>query len=298
MSRSKITVVACGALIWNSAAVFTLAQAPGSAGGGSVANLEGLTVAGKGSIGAKPNRLEIDLEISATSEMTSDVIVKYRDAKKRIQEAFATLKLSNVSVDEKALAVDQKGQAFNPYMMDTPPARRGKVEVQLTRKLVVRCNEIREMDEEALLQLVAKLLDVAQDAGAKVGSQGNAAASWYYGNGNTDNGLVRFILDDFETFEDKAYTAAVADARTRAGRLAKLNGVELGPVAGVREVLVPGEKVQSQSFSFYRSSSAPDDAVPKKQLESSKFQEIPVKVELQVRFTTIAAKTTGKEAGK
>ena len=208
--------------------------------GPSPVNLEGFTVAGKGQVAAKPNRLEIELEISASSEMTADVIVKYRDAKKRLQDAFTTLKMSNVEVEEKALAVDQKGQSFNPYSMDTAPSKKGKVEVQLSRKLVLKCNEIRELDEEALLQLVGKLLDVAQDAGAKVGHTPDPMAYWY-GNYSTDNGLIRFILDDFEALEEKAYEAAVADARTRAGRLAKLNGVELGPVAGVREVVVPGE---------------------------------------------------------
>src|SRR4051812_22477443 len=123
---------------------------------------EGITVSGKGVVSARPNRLEIEMEVSASSEISSDVIVKYRDAKKRLEEAFSALKLKDVKVEERALSVDQKGQVFNPYYMDTPPARKGKVEVQLKRKLVVTCAGIRDLDEEALLQLVAKLLDVAQ----------------------------------------------------------------------------------------------------------------------------------------
>ena len=265
---------------------------------GSNPNLEGFSVAGKGAVAAKPNRLEIDLEISAASEMTSDVIVKYRDAKKRLQEAFTTLKMNNVAVEERALAVDQKGQAFNPYMMDSPPSRKGKVEVQLTRKLILTCSNIREMDEEALLQLVAKLLDVAQDAGAKVGGSSEFNPySWRYGSSNS--ALVRFIVDDFDALQDKAYSAAIADARTRAGRLAKLSGVELGGVAGVREVLVPGEKgPQASSPYYYEPSSSAEEEMPRKRLESAKFQEIPVKVELQVRFTTAPTKTSGREAGQ
>jgi uncharacterized protein YggE len=263
-------------------------------------NLEGFTVAGKGSTGAKPNRFEIDLEIAASSEMSSDVIVKYRDAKKRLHEAFANLKLGNVSVEERALAVDQKGQTFNPYMMDMPPARKGKVEVQLTRKLVVNCTNIRDLDEEALLQLVARLLDVAQDAGAKVGSQGESNYySWRFGANNS--ALVRFIVDDFDPLSDKAFSAAVADARARASRLAKLSGVELGPIAGVREVLIPGEKSQttnSSPYYYYDNSSSNEEEMPRKQLVSSKFQEIPIKVELQVRFTTLPAKAGAREGGQ
>jgi uncharacterized protein YggE len=293
MIRSNIAVIVLGALALAGPAQ---AQLPGQ-GSGASQNLEGFTVAGKGAVGARPNRLEIDLEVSAASEMTSDVIVKYRDAKKRIQEAFTTLKMGNVTVEERALHVDQKGQVFNPYMMDMPPARRGKVEVQLTRKLVIHCTNIRDLDEEALLQLVAKLLDVAQDAGGKVGPQ-HEFNPYYYRMSNSSNNLVRFILDDYDTLQEKAYQAAIADARARAGRLARLSGVELGPVAGVREVQVPGEKAQTQSFSFYDTPATTDDEMPRKRLESTRFQEIPIKVELQVRFATAPQKTPGREVGQ
>ena len=265
--------------------------------GATSPNLDGFTVAGKGGVAAKPNRLEIDLQISASSEMTADVIVKYRDAKKRLSEAFATLKLPDVSVEERALTVDQKGQAYNPYMMEMPAAKRGKVEVQLTRKLVVQCGNIRAMDEEALLQLVGKLLDVAQDAGAKVGQPVDPNAYYYGRYSNNANGLIRFILDDFDALQDQAYQAAIDDARRRAGRLARLSGVELGPVAGVREVFVPGEKGQSNANMYYEASMT-DDELPKKQIEAAKFQEIPVKVELQVRFATGSPKAQNGEVGQ
>jgi hypothetical protein len=208
--------------------------------------------------------------------------------------------MNNVAVEERALAVEQKGQVFNPYMMDTPPVRRGKVDVQLTRKLVVTCSNIRDMDEEALLQLVARLLDVAQDAGAKVGSQGESNPySWRFG-GSNNSGLVRFILDDFDPLLEKAYQEAVADARTKAGRLAKLSGVELGTIAGIRELTIPGEKPQQPpSISFYGSNApAEDEEVPGRRLETGKFQPIPIKVELQVRFNTLPIKAQGREAGQ
>jgi uncharacterized protein YggE len=296
MTRVNIGVIVLSALILGEASNPSSAQ---TGGGMPSQNLDGFTVTGKGATASKPNRLEIDLEISASSEMTSDVIVKYRDAKKRLQEAFAALKMGNVAVEERALAVDQKGQVFNPYMMDTPPARKGKVEVQLSRKLVVNCTNIKDMDEEALLQLVARLLDVAQDAGAKVGGGGDFNPySWRYGANNT--ALVRFILDDFDPLMDKAYQEAITDARSRAVRLAKLSGVELGPVAGVREVLIPGEKSQGNSspYFYYDTSSSNDDEMPRKQLVSSKFQEIPIKVELQVRFATLPVKGAGREGGQ
>ncbi|MGC8639897.1 MAG: SIMPL domain-containing protein [Isosphaeraceae bacterium] len=268
--------------------------------GTSRANIDGFSVLGKGTAAAKPNRLEIDLEVSASSELSADAIVKYRDAKKRLQDAFSTLKLSNVAVEERGLLIDQKGQTFNPYYMDMPPARKGKLEVQLKRKLVVSVSNIRSMDEEALLQLVAKLLDVAQDAGGMLG--GGAEFNPYYYRPNPMGGrLVRFVLDDFETLEEKAYGEAIADARAKARRLARLSGVQLGRVAGVREVLVPGEKAPDTGRVIYyyeASGREADEEVPRKRLESSRFQEIPVRVELLVRFDLAGPAKTDKGGAK
>jgi uncharacterized protein YggE len=248
-------------------------QAPSPEG-----NIEGLTVVGKGSAAARPNRLEIELEVAASSELSADAIVKYRDAKKRLQDAFAGLKLDNVAIEERGLLVDEKGMDVNPYFFDYTPNRRTRAEVQLTRKLVVKCAEIRKLDEEAMLQLVAKLLDVAQDAGGKVvGGQGSFNY-FYYRYEQSTQGLVRFILDDYDRLEEEAYDKAMADARRRAERLAKLSDVKLGPVVAVRVVRDSADRESAQG----------DDEAKGKGLRASRFQEIPVKVDLMVRFEVAA----------
>ncbi|APW59511.1 SIMPL domain-containing protein [Paludisphaera borealis] len=103
---------------------------------------------------------------------------------------------------------------------------------------------------------------------------------------NPTSGLVRFVLEDYEKVQEQAYEKAVADARTRAERLARLSGLELGPVLAVREVVAPADHVAQPNT----------DEVPRKRLETAKFQEIPVRVELQVRFA-IHPKTDGKAKG-
>jgi uncharacterized protein YggE len=247
---------------------------PTGGSAGSQSNIEGFTVAGKGLVSAKPDLVEIDLDVVASSELTADAIVKYRDAKRRIRDAFAALKLGNVSVDERGLLVDQKGQMQSPYFFDYQPNTRTKTEVQLTRKLVVKAADIRKMDEEGVLQLVGRLLDVAQDAGGKVGSGNNMNNYYYYRWGmNQTTGLVKFVLEDFDKVQEEAYEKAIADARARAERLARLSKVELGPIVAVRELVVPGD----------RNTNSEDEPV-RKRLETAKFQEIPVRVELLVRF--------------
>jgi hypothetical protein len=171
---------------------------------------------------------------------------------------------------------------MNPYMWGGMPNTRTKTEVQLTRKLIVKAVDIRSMQEEAVLQLVGKLLDVAQDSGGRVGGQNNWNPYYYNPWQQNTTGLVRFVLEDFDKLQEEAYEKAVADARARAERLARLSKIELGPIVAVREVVVPSDRFVSM-----------DDDVPKKRLEVSRFQEIPIRVELMVRFE-IRSKTDKK----
>ncbi len=237
-------------------------------------NIEGFTVAGKAYTSAKPNSVEIDLEVSASSELTADAIVKYRDAKKRIHEAFTALKLKDVAVDERGLLVDQKGMMQNPYFFGGMPNTRNKTEVQLTRKLVVKASNIRNMEEDAVLQLVGKLLDVAQDSGGRVGPQNDFNPYYYYRFQQNTGGLVRFVLEDFDKLQEETYEKAIADAHARAQRLARLSKVELGPIVAVRELVVPSDRFPMT-----------EDEAPRKRLEAGRFQEIPIRVELLVRYS-------------
>ncbi len=264
-----VFVVAClGAVCPAEAQWFN--QMPTSAPAG---NIEGFTVTGRAFSAAKPNAVEIDLDVSASSELTADAIVKYRDAKKRVHDAFGALKLKNVTIEERGLLVDQKGMMQNPYMWGGMPNTRTKTEVQLSRKLVVKASDIRSMPEDAVLQLVGKLLDVAQDSGGRIGGQNDFNPYYYNPWQNMQRGLIRFVLEDVDKLQEEVYDKAIADARMRAERLAKLSNVELGPVTAVREIIVPSDRFITN-----------DEEMPKHRLEVGRFQEIPIRVELQVRF--------------
>ena len=90
---------------------------------------------------------------------------------------------------------------------------------------------------------------------------------------NNTTGLVRFVLEDFDKLQEEAYEKAIADARTRAERLARLSRVDLG-----LDRRGPGDcRARRSGFDA-------DDEPPGKRLEMAKFQDIPVRVELLVRF--------------
>ena len=58
---------------------------------------------------------------------------------------------------------------------------------------------------------------------------------------------MRFIVADLDELREKAYENAVADARARATRLAKLNHVRLGSALSVQEIQVAGDAPSNNS---------------------------------------------------
>ena len=131
------------------------------------------------------------------------------------------------------------------------------------------------MDEDAVLQLVGKLLDVAQDSGGRVGPRIISTPITITLFSRTSNGLVRFVLEDFDKLQEEAYEKAIADARAVPSGWRRLSKVELGP----------DRRRPRAGRAFRPVRDRPDDEVPRKRLEVGRFQEIPIRVELLVRFS-------------
>ncbi len=151
-------------------------------------NIEGFTVAGKGyrrgqarPRGDRPGRHRL---IGADRRCDRQVPRRQEADPRRIRRAEARQRHRRGA----RAAGRPEGQMQSPYFFGYQPNTRNKTEVQLTRKLVVKAADIRKMDEESVLQLVGRLLDVAQDAGAKVGPQNNMNYYYYYRWGMNNHG--------------------------------------------------------------------------------------------------------------
>jgi len=282
----RFWIAAFASVVALAGAFSTQAQAPASGGG-----LDGVTVIGEAKAEARPDLFEIDLSVSAASELTTDAIVKYRDARQRVLDAFDGLQLENVEVLEEGLAVNRKALQFDPYYGRVMPSNdASRTEVELSRTLVVRVTGIREMEDEAILQLIGRLLDVAQDAGATIGAGSQTPVRNIYGANTGQNALVRFKLADPEPLRDQAYERAIADARARAERLAKLGGFELGPVVGIRELEPLEQKSRGPTIIYnYGTMEDEDD----NDLQRPRLEPIPLEVRLEARFAIAASESEG-----
>jgi uncharacterized protein YggE len=249
----------------------------------------GIVVTGTGVVRAKPNRAEIGLKSSGSAELTGDAITKYQDSMRRTMQAIEGLKLPSVEVTQQGLGVATAGgQAGQQVVFNGGnQANTVKLEMAISRSLRVVLTGIEQLPEDQLIQTLARILDAAQDSGAKLANsaENNAAMARMMGMAGTGSSAVTFVLDGAEELREQAYQKAFAHAQARAERLAKLAGAKLGPVQSVSEVLdgaTDNTSVQERLITamYGIGGSKEEDS----RVTSELFEEIPVQVTLQVRF--------------
>lgn len=246
----------------------------------------GISVYGNGEMVAKPNLVEISLRATASAELTADAIVKYRDTKRRTLEAFEKLNLGKLDVQELGVSLTDQTSAEQMQNMwrGMGNVNTGKTKVEISSALQLRLSGIRDLSAEQVMETVGKLLDTAKDSGASIGpTAAEMNMAWRYGQ-QPNSTLVRFILTDLNKMREEAYQNAVSDARTRAERLAKLNGVKLGGVLGVQEISVSGDDQQTTTTPWGQVIPNGKSKNREPEVSSEQFTEIPFHVKLQVRF--------------
>lgn len=286
----RLRVIWCCCVVANTLLPgISLAQAQ-VAPSGAVA--DGISVFGSGETMTQPNLVEIDLFVSGKAELTGDALVKHRDGKKRLLEALEKLKVPNLSTAERGLMVTA-GTSLDQQqrMMNGMPQTPSKTQIEVASTIRVQLKDVRDMPPEELIKTVGKLIDTAQDSGVVVGpSPAEVMRAARYGNFMCNSSAVRFIVADLEELREKAYEKAVADARARATRLAKLNHVRLGSALSVQEIQVAGDAPSNNStvnaYVYYgaaQTTTGPEElGTPR--IVSSTISGTPVQVKLLVRF--------------
>lgn len=249
----------------------------------------GISVEGFGEVKTKPDVVEINLRLVARGELTDDAVVKHRDARKRTTETFMALKLDNLKLEEKDLNL-RPGNAQEMMQMmwnGMAPSQNKRTQVEIGSMLRARLVNISKVPTEELMSTIGKLIDAAQDSGAGLGvSDNDMMMMRYYGYGARQTPLVKFVVTNLTELREKAYELAVADARKRAERLARLNGVKLGPVVAVDEV----EHGRQNVVYNYGPFNQEDTAHEKEELVADSMTGGKITVHLRVRFGIEGAK--------
>jgi uncharacterized protein YggE len=235
--------------------------------------VEGITVTASGDAKVKPNRLEIEIRASGSAELSADAVVKYRDALKHAKEAFAKLKIDNLTIEEQGVIVSANANAAEESDMPVPvqPGARAKQEVGVWKTLRLKMTGLEKLSEEEVVAVAGRLLDVAKDAGLMTGSSPNNQAMVRVNGMIVPNPMVAFVADNSQAAEEKATEAAFQQAKSKAQRLANLAGAQLGRVLSIDE----NTTVMASEGSY---EAQPDRMV------SYAFSEVPIRVNLRVRF--------------
>jgi uncharacterized protein YggE len=252
----------------------------------------GITVEGSGESKSVPDVVEINLKLAARGELTDDAVVKHRDARKRAIETFNALKFDNLKIEERDLSL-KSGNAQEMWQMmwnGMPSSQNKRTQIEVTSTLRARLVNVGKMPTEELMSTIGKLLDAAQDSGAGLGlSESDMMMMRWYGNAQQTS-LVKFIVTNIGEIREKAYDLAAADARKRAERLARLNGVKLGAVLAVDE-LVTGPV---RSNPYYYTPVDPGEKDDQEEVTAETLTGGHVRVKLRVRFAIEPAQQAAK----
>ena len=161
-----------------------------------------------------------------------------------------------------------------------------KPEVNISKSLRLVVTGVDKLSEEQLINLVAKLLDTAKDAGVAAGGDSNSSLVMRLNGVAGPTTMVKFVADDPAPARKKAAQEAFKQGREKAQQMAEMAGATLGPVISMEETLGGGEKgasIQERMIEMIYGgggSSGPDDT----RMTSNLLVDMPLRVNLRIRF--------------
>jgi uncharacterized protein len=196
-----------------------------------------ITVVGTGEATAKPDIARMNLGIEASAPSVAEAL---RQANSQMSAIITALKKSgipdkDIRTSNFSINFERPYQQPVPMPMPSPPP-----EVRGTTGKVAPAGAP-AMAMQAPPQVlgvfrVSNMVEVTVRDPDKAGSTLEAAVT--AGANNVWN--ISFALDNTKVVEAQAREKAVADARARAEELARLNGVQLGPIASVSTLIGAG----------------------------------------------------------
>ena len=195
-----------GVWLWGQVASPAAAQSTESAG--DYSPNETITVVGQGSASITPDIARVSLGVETSSESIGEAVAENETIMASILDALEELGIEakDIQTVNYSITLDRypEPQPLESSSGESQPRYRVSNMVSVT---------IRDLDS------VGDVLDAVLEAGAN------------------DIWGISFAADDPAEAQDEARADAIEDALDRAGALAELNGVELGPVMSLTEVV-------------------------------------------------------------
>lgn len=253
--------------------------------------LPGVSVIGYGRAAGKPTVVEISATVSGDAELASDASVKVRDARQRLIDTLAALKISSVSVESKGVTissmVDQNTaalQARNQQLALQGVIIQGNNPIDLGRRvsavdqLRIVIKEADKLEGPQLMETISKLVDTARNTTVPAMNSYVLQQSAVV----PQTPLISFRIPDTSALREAAYKDALEDARKKAASLAGAAGLKLGRIIAVQDVDAfarPAPVVATAAAASVQAPPEMDSGV-----STTTLGEIPVNVRLSVQF--------------
>jgi uncharacterized protein YggE len=195
-----------------------------------------IAVTGIGQSRAKPNAIEMEVNLSAKSELVEDAMVKFKESRSRLVERLTKLDIAGLKILQGGVRIGLDSGNADDNQMVVNNGQPTKADVCVASSLRVRIDGVRETKEESLMSTISKLMDTIKDAGASLVSSNSGQVRYNrYGYQMQSGVYVRFLVTDVETLRNEAFRKASENALQSAKRLAGLHGVKLGKVRAVQD---------------------------------------------------------------
>lgn len=225
------------------------AEAAATAPGRAVEGI-GVRVEGTGMAEVRPDRIEVRASLSVEEEVAEESEAAFREARRRILEALESAAIPNLVVRGEGARFSYRSrpeeQMGNVFIMGGTPDEPDPG-VQVKEAFVLTIGSADKLDPDAQRATIAKVLDVALDAGMTLsGASGSSNMMVFQsiGPASVDKaaGLVTFTLSPElrRSIERDASELAIRDAERRAGELAEIAGRALGRAQSIHVTSLQG----------------------------------------------------------
>ncbi|RLS39987.1 MAG: DUF541 domain-containing protein [Planctomycetota bacterium] len=247
----------------------------------------GISVKATGLVKLRADVLEIDANVSGSSELAGDAITKYRNNRQRAVEAIEALQVPGLKVKSGRIDITSQPDAASQQarmrgMPVTPTANRP---LNLAEPLSLRIDGIDKLTNDQILETLVKIVDAGKDAGIAIGGPDGQPVYNQFTGSYQSNGaaMVRFRLSDVEGARQQAFDEAMKNARRQGDRLAKLAGLKLGKVRAINET-TPAQNNSPNQMNLLIAMMNAGAEKEAEQFSTNSLQEIPVTASLDVEF--------------
>jgi uncharacterized protein YggE len=203
--------------------------------GAALADDSRLAVVGTAKVDARPDIMEVTVNVSANGKMSGDALKKFRANRRRGVEAMNKLKIKGLEVKGTGVSVlsNELVQQFRNRFGNMNQAGAGG-DSTFNETLTFTVPGIDRMTDEQVQDLASTMLDAAKDAGLVLGHPNDNNPYVYNANSYRPQ-VVYFRLKDIEGARQRALDLAAKDARARADQMAKRLNLNLGKAVQVRD---------------------------------------------------------------